>query len=450
MSGNEIINTVNNNSRSIIATLLLLVIGLLVINVPTASSCATGTVWDGSRCTNDPVTPVITPTVTSTPTTSKWTLLCGEEFNGPIDQTKWKVYNNYDQDGATSNTRFMSSMTTVSNGQLHLGIAMNPSTGRKYIGGGLDNEPNTKCSGLTQGRWEVRAKMPKGFGTDGYIGLYRLDGVWPPEILLAETYGGNPTTNWLIQIYNRPVQYDTTKVTGDWSSDFHIYAFEWEGDKLTWYIDGQVKKTSTWKTSEVSKMKIGMGAWSGTCGSTWPDCASASTLPAYMDIDYIRIYSSQLIALPPTPIVTQTPVTTSNLVSNSAFTTSLYPWVFYGSGSAKIVNGEYSMQITGTNIANQVYQTPINLKANKKYRLKFDIYSSNPQYVTVRLIKHVSPFTVYMPDHGFTPTGTKTTHSVDFVTPSTTMSDGRLMFSLRTATDGSTYTIDNVVLQEVV
>ncbi|MFA4870825.1 MAG: glycoside hydrolase family 16 protein [Pedobacter sp.] len=230
--------------------------------------------------------------VTPTPTPSGWTLLCGEEFNAPIDPAKWKVYSSYDQNGATSDTRFMSSMTTVSNGILHLGIAMNPLTGKKYIGGGLDNEPDTKCSTLTQGRWEVRAKMPKGFGTDGYIGLYGNPHKWPPEIIITENIGKRRTINYIQQIYGTSTdpKYDVTQVIGDtWDTSFHTYVFEWEGTTLRWYIDGVLKKTANQLYSSYP-MKIGAGAWSGTCGSTWPDCASSSVLPAYMDIDYVRIY----------------------------------------------------------------------------------------------------------------------------------------------------------------
>jgi len=225
---------------------------------------------------------------------SQYVLKFEDNFNGTsLDLTKWKVYGSYDQDGATSDTRFMSNMTTVSNGILHLGIAMNPLNGRKYIGGGLDNEPNTKYSTLTQGRWEVRARMPKGFGTDGYIGLYGNPHKWPPEIIITELYAKNPKINYLMQIYSNSVgspAYDVTQISGDtWSSEFHTYVFEWEGTTLKWYIDGILKKTAN-QLYPSYPMKFGMGAWSGTCGSTWPDCAPSSVLPAYMDIDYIKIY----------------------------------------------------------------------------------------------------------------------------------------------------------------
>ena len=168
---------------------------------------------------------------------------------------------------------------------------MNPGAGRKYIGGGVDNL-NSVASGLIQGRWEVRARMPVGYGTDGYIGLYALNGEWPPEIIIAETIGKFPTRTYLMQIYGTSgyESNDNIAVIGStWSTAFHVYAFEWNGTTLKWYIDGSLKKTSPQRYTTVP-MKFGMGAWSGICGSNWPDCASSKILPAYLDVDYIRIY----------------------------------------------------------------------------------------------------------------------------------------------------------------
>ncbi|MCX9089300.1 MAG: family 16 glycosylhydrolase [Candidatus Methanoperedens sp.] len=241
-------------------------------------------------------TPTPTPTQEPTPNptlkpSGSYTLFWSDEFNGNTLSSDWRVYGG-NQSGATSDTLFHSNMVKVSNGQLHLGIAMNPSNGRKYIGGGVDNL-NSVTGKLTQGRWEIRAKMPQGFGADGYIGLYKSDGKWPPEIVIAENIGKRPIIAYLIQVYsntlNKPA-YDVTQVTGTtWNTGFHVYTFEWDNSTLKWYVDGNLKKTSKQLYPTVP-MKFGMGAWSGICGSDWPDCASSKILPAYLDIDYVRIY----------------------------------------------------------------------------------------------------------------------------------------------------------------
>ena len=255
-----------------------------------------GTLWVddvnlGLKTATSSPTPAPAPTTTPTPTpkpSGSYTLLWSDEFNGNTLSSDWRVYGN-NQDGVNSDTLFHSSMVTVSNGQLHLGIAMNPGAGRKYVGGGVDNL-NSVASGLTQGRWEVRARMPVGYGTSGYIGLYALNGEWPPEIIIAETIGKFPTRAYLMQIYGTSGSNDNIAVIGStWSTAFHVYAFEWNGTTLKWYIDGSLKKTSPQRYTTVP-MKFGMGAWSGICGSNWPDCASSRILPAYLDIDYVRIY----------------------------------------------------------------------------------------------------------------------------------------------------------------
>ena len=221
-----------------------------------------------------------------------YTLIWSDEFNGNTLSSDWRVYVD-NQGGATSDTLFHPSLVTVSNGQLHLGIAMNPGAGRKYIGGGVD-DLNSVASGLTQGRWEVRARMPVGYGTDGYIGLYAFNGEWPPEIIIAETIGKRSNTSYLIQINgtNASPIYDTTGIVQSnpgFTQGFNVYAFEWEGDQLRWYINDELKKISKQHYNTV-EMKFGMGAWSGICGPDWPDCAKISDLPAYLDIDYVRIY----------------------------------------------------------------------------------------------------------------------------------------------------------------
>ncbi|NJD51861.1 MAG: glycoside hydrolase family 16 protein [Candidatus Methanoperedens sp.] len=234
------------------------------------------------------------PMSTPDKTPLDYTLVWSDEFNSNFLSSDWMVYEG-NQSGAASDTLFHSSMVKVSNGQLHLGIAMNPSSGRKYIGGGVDNI-NSVVDKMEQGRWEIRAKMPPGFGTDGYFGLYGSAGEWPPEIVIAETIGKRPTKSYLIQVYenvsNIPI-YDVTEViqsNPDWTQGFNVYAFEWDGDQLKWYINGKLKKTSQQRYTTI-KMKFSAGAWSGICGSDWPDCASSNVLPAYMDIDYVRIYS---------------------------------------------------------------------------------------------------------------------------------------------------------------
>ena len=258
-----------------------------------------GTLWVddvnlGLKTAASAPTPAPVPTLTPTPTPKPsgfYTLFWSDEFNGNTLSSDWRVYGG-NQSGATSDTLFHSNMVKVSNGQLHLGIAMNPSNGRKYIGGGVDNL-NSVTGKLTQGRWEIRAKMPQGFGTDGYIGLFGSAGKWPPEIVIAENIGKRPIIAYLIQVYsntlNKPA-YDVTQVTGTtWNTGFHVYTFEWDNSTLKWYVDGNLKKTSKQLYPTVP-MKFGMGAWSGICGSDWPDCASSKILPAYLDIDYVRIY----------------------------------------------------------------------------------------------------------------------------------------------------------------
>jgi len=104
----------------------------------------------------------------------------------------------------------------------------------------------------------------------------------------------------------------------------------------------------------------------------------------------------------------------------------------------------------GANI--QLYKTSIKLEPNTRYRLSFAAYSTTGHDMTVKLFKHVSPYTSYKPDF----TANLGTNWQTFTTEFTatgftgTVNDGRLMFWLAPfAAKGDKYYIDNVRLEKV-
>ena len=105
-------------------------------------------------------------------------------------------------------------------------------------------------------------------------------------------------------------------------------------------------------------------------------------------------------------VLTVLPVTSINLIKNPGFESGTASWLFFTSGTGTFTApspgysgtraARLALSSTGTNI--QLYQTGVTLEPNTLYRLSFAAYSTTGHDVTVRLFKHVSPYTAYMPD----------------------------------------------------
>ena len=151
-----------------------------------------------------------------------------------------------------------------------------------------------------------------------------------------------------------------------------------------------------------------------------------------------------------------------NIISNPGFESSTASWAFYTSGTGTFstaspgFEGNNAAKLTfnsaGTNI--QLFQTGIILETNTRYRLSFSAYSTTGHDVTVRFIKHVSPYTAYAPDFKANLSGSWQTFTTEFNTTgyiTATVNDGRLMFWFADfAAAGDTYYLDAIRLEKVI
>jgi len=150
----------------------------------------------------------------------------------------------------------------------------------------------------------------------------------------------------------------------------------------------------------------------------------------------------------------------ANLISNPGFESGTTSWEFYTSGTGTfttptpgyegINSALLALTSSGTNI--QLYQADVTLEANTRYRLSFAAYSSSGHDMTVRLIKHGSPYTAYAPDFTANLGTSWQTFTTEFNTTGFLgmVSDGRLMFWLaQFAAGGDAYHIDAIILEKV-
>lgn len=156
-----------------------------------------------------------------------------------------------------------------------------------------------------------------------------------------------------------------------------------------------------------------------------------------------------------------TGVTTStNIIKNPGFESGTTSWLFYtsGAGTFGTISPGYegtsaaksTLNSGGTNI--QLYQTGMMLQPNTRYRLTFLAKSTTGHDLTVKLFKHVSPYTSYGLSQTFSVGTGWQTFTTEFTTRNfaSTTNDGRFQFWLAPfVTTGDIYYIDNVRLEKL-
>jgi beta-glucanase (GH16 family) len=144
----------------------------------------------------------------------------------------------------------------------------------------------------TYGYFEMRAQLPSGQGTWPAFWLMPADGSWPPELDVMEVV--NDPTKLYTSIHTAQTGTHTSSglmtVTPDMSAGYHTFGVDWEADKVTYYFDGK----AVYQVDTPADMHKPMYMIANLAmGGGWPGNVDASTpLPAHMNIDYIRAYSS--------------------------------------------------------------------------------------------------------------------------------------------------------------
>lgn len=155
------------------------------------------------------------------------------------------------------------------------------------------------------GKFEIRAKLPKGRGTWPAIWMLPTDwkyGGWPEsgEIDIMEHVGYDEnvvhgTVHTEAYNHSKGTQKGGSKVVSNATSDFHIYGIEWREDRIDFFID-RVKYFTFYKESDnyqqwpfnesfhlILNIAIG-GNWGGANG------VDNSIFPTEMVVDYVRVY----------------------------------------------------------------------------------------------------------------------------------------------------------------
>jgi beta-glucanase (GH16 family) len=248
-----------------------------------------------------------------------WRQVWADEFDGSaVDPRKWQVEN--DSTFGDGNLELACLMdrpenVSVSGGALHLVARREPRPlpcgasdarfphGRDYTSAMLSTRDRASW---TSGRFEIRARLPT---TPGHS-----KGLWPAlwlrpvdggggEIDIMEAVGSDGPAaatsvhHTLWSSGTAPVQKESTAASlpsGTTDSGFHVYGLDWEPDAIAFTVDGRVtfRRTgreapwiaSTFRRPFFLRMNVAVGG-------RWPGAPTGSTtLPAGMDVDYVRIF----------------------------------------------------------------------------------------------------------------------------------------------------------------
>ena len=256
----------------------------------------------------------------------EWKLVWSDDFDheGLPDKEKW----DYEEGFVRNNelqfyTRERKQNARVANGMLVLEARKEQFKNPSYAPGKPEKEyaDYTSASIITKGKasWRygrvaVRAKLPQGRGTWPAIwmlGTKTGKVGWPAcgEIDIMEHVGFDPATIFATihtAKYNhvKGTQKGSKTEVSDPSENFHIYAIQWEPDKISFLVDNREYFTfanehtdsAAWPFDAehylILNIAIG-GSWGGQKG------IDDTIFPQRMLVDYVRIYQKDEQPAPP-------------------------------------------------------------------------------------------------------------------------------------------------------
>lgn len=264
----------------------------------------------GTACTENkaPVipAPVIVPAATNAEARdyAQYTeMVWNDEFNGagPVDGTKW----GYDTGGGGWGNQELETYTTSTDNVFQNGgnlVIQAVKSGSSYTSGRILTKGKQS---FQYGRYDVRAKLPKGQGIWPAIWMLGSDidqNNWPKcgEIDIMELRGQNPTEFLTTMHFGNDgashkqagVDHIRTPSAASFADDFHTYSAVRSKDQIRFYLDGALYYTFT--SNDASPYPFNnpfFGVLNVAVGGNFLGNPDASTVfPQQMQVDYVRYY----------------------------------------------------------------------------------------------------------------------------------------------------------------
>lgn len=240
-----------------------------------------------------------------------WELVWSDEFDGKeLDKAKWK----HETGGhGFGNNELQFYTDRADNAFIESGALVIRAQAEKFQNRNYTSAKLQSKAAWTYGRYEFKAKLPKGRGVWPAIWMMPSDmkkyGGWPQcgEIDIVEQLGHEPNRVYGTLHFGNPhpgsgkgasVQLKQGSLVDDW----HEYVLEWYPGEMRWFVDGELYQVQNdWFTSGGEKPPFPAPydrdfylQLNVAIGGGWPGNPDATTvLPQLLKFDYIRVFKSK-------------------------------------------------------------------------------------------------------------------------------------------------------------
>ena len=341
---------------------------------------------------------------------------------------------------------------------------------------------------FTYGRFECRAKVPKGQGYLPAFWLMANDenvyGQWPRcgEIDCMEVMGQETNKAYGTIHYGNPhSESQGTYYTGadekDFSDAFHTFTCDWEPGKITWYVDGvKYHEESDWYSTTVGQgtltypapfdqpfyiilnLAVG-GSWVGN-----PNDETSFENNPY-EIDYVRVYQKDSydedVKRPVKEVVLRKPDANGNYINNGDFSvkeelSDETNWKFLtaleGEAEASIDNNTMTVETAKEGTADysvQLVQADLPFEKGATYQVQFDAYASADREMGVDVKAPDHGYMSYMPHQDVQLTTKKQTYTYTFKMGDASDANGRLEYNMGAKGSTADICISNVSVKKI-
>ena len=340
---------------------------------------------------------------------------------------------------------------------------------------------------FTYGRFECRAKVPKGQGYLPAFWLMANDenvyGQWPRcgEIDCMEVMGQETNKAYGTIHYGNPHSESqgtyTIKDGDDFSDAFHTFTCDWEPGKITWYVDGvKYHEESDWYSTTVGQgtltypapfdqpfyiilnLAVG-GSWVGN-----PNDETSFENNPY-EIDYVRVYQKDSydedVKRPVKEVVLRKPDANGNYINNGDFSvkeelSDETNWKFLtaleGEAEASIDNNTMTVETAKEGTADysvQLVQADLPFEKGATYQVQFDAYASADREMGVDVKAPDHGYMSYMPHQDVQLTTKKQTYTYTFKMGDASDANGRLEYNMGAKGSTADICISNVSVKKI-